>query len=77
MSKASLVITAVITEGLTQAEAARTYGVSEGWVSKLIARYRAEGEAAFEPTIPTTAAPAPTAIPTRNRRPDPTTYATS
>ena len=34
---------------MTQAEAVRTYKVSKGWVSKLIARYRAEGEAAFEP----------------------------
>jgi leucine-zipper of insertion element IS481 len=25
------------------------YGVSPGWVSKLMARYRAEGEAALEP----------------------------
>jgi transposase InsO family protein len=48
MSKARLVITAVIVEGRTQAEVARAYGVSKGWVSKLIARYRAEGEAAFE-----------------------------
>jgi transposase len=43
------VITAVIIEGRPQAEVARSYGVSKGWVSKLIARYRAEGEAAFEP----------------------------
>jgi transposase InsO family protein len=49
MSKARLVITAVILEGRTQAEVAATYGVSKGWVSKLVARYRAEGEAAFEP----------------------------
>ena len=49
MSKAKLVITAVIVEGRTQAEAAATYGVSKGWVSKLLARYRIEGEAAFEP----------------------------
>jgi len=49
MSKARLVITAVIFEGRTQAEVARTYGVSKGWVSRLIARYNAEGEAAFEP----------------------------
>lgn len=49
MSKAKLVITAVTLEGRTQAEVARTYGVSKGWVSKLVARYRAEGEAAFEP----------------------------
>jgi transposase InsO family protein len=43
------VITAVVVEGRSQAEVARSYGVSKGWVSKLIARYRAEGEAAFEP----------------------------
>ncbi|WP_433376078.1 helix-turn-helix domain-containing protein [Actinoplanes sp. CA-142083] len=49
MSKARLVITAVIVEGRSQAETARAYGVSKGWVSKLIARYQAEGEAAFEP----------------------------
>ena len=49
MSKARLVITAVIVEGRTQAEVATTYGVSKGWVSKLIARYNAEGEIAFEP----------------------------
>ncbi len=49
MSKAGLVITAVILEGRTQAEVAKTYGVSKGWVSKLVARYHLEGEAAFEP----------------------------
>ena len=49
MSKARLVITAVVVEHRTQAEVARAYGVSEGWVSKLLSRYRAEGEAAFEP----------------------------
>jgi transposase InsO family protein len=49
VSKARLVITAVIVEGRSQAEVARTYGVSKGWVSKLLARYRVEGDAAFEP----------------------------
>ncbi len=49
MSQARLVITAVVPEGRSQAEVARAYGVSKGWVSKLVARYRAEGEAAFEP----------------------------
>ncbi|MDX6394129.1 MAG: hypothetical protein QOJ73_5192 [Streptosporangiaceae bacterium] len=49
MSKPRLVITAVITEGRSQGEVARAYGVSQGWVSRLVARYRAEGEAAFEP----------------------------
>jgi transposase InsO family protein len=49
MSKARLIISAVVHEGRSQAEVARAYGVTAGWVSKLLARYRAEGEAAFEP----------------------------
>ena len=49
MSKAQLIITAVVVEGRRQGEVARAYGVSKGWVSKLMARYRAEGEAAFQP----------------------------
>src|SRR4051794_22065225 len=49
MSKARLVITAVIVEGRSQAEVARAYGVSKGWVSKLVARYRVEADAAFQP----------------------------
>ena len=49
MSKARLVITAVVIEGRSQGEVARAYGVSQGWVSRLVARYREEGEAAFEP----------------------------
>jgi len=48
MSKRRLVITAVLT-GQSQSEVARTYGVSQGWISKLMTRYRFEGEAAFEP----------------------------
>ena len=49
MSKARLVITAVVVEGRGVREVAREYGVSPGWVSKLVARFRAEGDAAFEP----------------------------
>jgi transposase InsO family protein len=49
VSKARLVITAVVVEGRSQADVAREYRVSNGWVSKLLARYRAEGDAAFEP----------------------------
>ena len=49
MPKARLVITAVVTEGRSQGEVARAYGVSQGWVSRLVSRYREEGEAAFEP----------------------------
>ncbi len=63
MSKARLIITAVILEGRTQATVAREYGVSKGWVSKLVARYRTEGETGLEPrsrrphTQPTTTPP--------------------
>ena len=49
MSKARLVITAVVLEGRRQADVARDYKVSPGWVSKLVARYRLEGDTAFEP----------------------------
>jgi transposase len=48
MSIRRLVITAVVT-GQSQSEVARTYGVSQGWVSRLMARYAVEGDAAFEP----------------------------
>ena len=47
-SKRRLVIAAVLA-GSTQSETARTYGVSQGWISRLLARYEDEGEAAFEP----------------------------
>lgn len=49
MSKARLVITAVLIEGRSQSQVARDYGVSQSWISRLITRYTAEGEAAFEP----------------------------
>ncbi|WP_328357017.1 IS481 family transposase [Mycobacterium sp. NBC_00419] len=49
MSKARLVITAVLVEGRSQSQVARDYGVSQGWVSRLLKRYAAEGEAAFQP----------------------------
>jgi transposase len=48
MSKARLIITAVITEGRSQREVARAYGVNQSWVSRLVARYHAEGQAAFQ-----------------------------
>jgi transposase InsO family protein len=48
MSKRRLVITAVLA-GASQSEVARRYDVSQGWVSRLLGRYRTEGEAAFEP----------------------------
>jgi transposase len=49
VSKARLVITAVVVQGRGVRETARSYTVSPGWVSRLVARYRVEGEAAFEP----------------------------
>lgn len=49
MSMARVVITAVVLEGRSKSEVARDYGVSRRWVQTLVARYRAEGEAAFEP----------------------------
>ena len=49
MSKARLVITAVIVEKRPVGEVARAYGVARSWIYKLLERYRAEGEAAFEP----------------------------
>jgi transposase InsO family protein len=49
VSKARLVITAVLVEGRSQSQVARDYGVSQSWISRLIARYTLEGDAAFEP----------------------------
>lgn len=49
MSKNRLIITAVALEGRSQAQVARDYNVSQAWVSKLMARYRTEGDAAFQP----------------------------
>jgi transposase InsO family protein len=43
------VITAVVVEGRRPGEVAAAYGVSRSWVYELLARHRAEGEAAFEP----------------------------
>jgi transposase len=49
MSKARLVITAVTAGKRQVSEVARSYGVARSWIYALLARYRAEGEAAFEP----------------------------
>jgi len=49
VSKARLVITAVLIEGRSQSQVARDYGVSQSWISRLIARYTLDGDAAFEP----------------------------
>src|SRR5215217_402377 len=48
MSKRRLVITAVLS-GQSPSQVARTYSVSQGWISRLLTRYRLEGEAAFQP----------------------------
>jgi transposase InsO family protein len=48
VSKARLVITAVVVEGRRPGEVAEAYGVSRSWVYELLARYRAEGDRAFE-----------------------------
>jgi len=61
MSKARLVITAITIEKRPVAQVARDYGVARSWVYELLARYRTEGEAAFEP---------------RSRRPRTTPHAT-
>jgi len=49
MSKARLVITAITVEKRSVAEVVAEYGVARSWVYELLARWRAEGEAAFEP----------------------------
>jgi transposase InsO family protein len=49
MSKAQLVITAVVLEGRSKSEVARHYDVSRFWVQQLVRRYETEGAAAFEP----------------------------
>jgi transposase InsO family protein len=49
MSKARLVITAIEVEGRSPAEVIAAYGVSRSWLYELVKRYRAEGDAAFEP----------------------------
>jgi transposase InsO family protein len=49
VSKARLVITAIEIEGRAVAEVIAAYGVSKSWTYELLTRYRAEGEAAFEP----------------------------
>ena len=49
MSKAQLVITAVVVEGRSKSDVARDYQVSRYWVQQLVKRYEAEGAAAFTP----------------------------
>jgi transposase len=47
MSKAQLVITAVVLEGRSKSEVARDYDASRQWVQQLCKRYDAEGAAAY------------------------------
>jgi transposase InsO family protein len=49
MSKARLVITAVVFGKRPVSEVARSYGIARSWIYTVLARYAAEGEAAFEP----------------------------
>lgn len=49
MSKAQLVITAVVVEGRSKSAVARDYGLSRYWVQQLVKRYETEGTAAFTP----------------------------
>src|SRR6478735_7760930 len=49
MSKAQLVISAVVLEGRSKSEVARDYEVSRQWVHQLVTRYETEGAAAFQP----------------------------
>jgi transposase InsO family protein len=49
VSKARLVITAVVVGGRRPVEVAATYGVARSWVYELVARWRVQGDAAFEP----------------------------
>jgi transposase InsO family protein len=62
VSKRQQVILSVVLEGRSQAEVARSYQVSEATVSRWVARYRTDGDLAFEPRSrrPTTS---PTRLP--------------
>jgi transposase InsO family protein len=74
MSKARLVITAITVEKRTVAEVVAEYGVARSWLYELLARYRLEGEAAFEPrsrrpkTSPRATAPATVELVLRLRK---------
>jgi transposase len=49
MGMAQLVVAAVLVEGRSKSEVARTYGVSRRWVITLVQRYLADGDAGLEP----------------------------
>ncbi len=48
MSKAQLVITAVVLEGRSESDVARDYAMSRYWVQQLVKRYETEGAAASQ-----------------------------
>ncbi len=49
MTSTRLLITAVVVENRLVRDVAASYGVSTSWLYELLARYRREGEAVFEP----------------------------
>lgn len=49
MTSTRLLITAMVVENRPVREVAATYGVSTSWLYELLARYRREGKAVFEP----------------------------
>jgi len=49
MDLARYLVTAVLVEGRSPREVAKSHGVSKSWVYELLARYRAEGEAGLVP----------------------------
>ncbi|HEY0475374.1 MAG TPA: leucine zipper domain-containing protein, partial [Kribbella sp.] len=49
MTSNRLLITAMVVENRPVREVAATYGVSASWLYELLARYRREGDAVFEP----------------------------
>ena len=49
MGMARYVVDAVVLEGRSAREVARTHGISKSWIYELISRYRAGGYAALEP----------------------------
>jgi transposase len=64
MSKARLVLTALLVDRQPPAEVAARYGIHRSWVYKLKARYHADGDAALEPR-----SRRPNTSPTASRRP--------
>jgi transposase len=52
VSKARLVITAVVVEGRPVREVSAAYGVARSWIYELLDRYREEGDQASRPAAP-------------------------